>query len=194
MNGKVKLKKYYYILLQKVFKFASWHLNSIEIRPYAKWIVDRINKMIQVGTINSGIIMEIGCGLGDIIANIKYNEKEGYDIEENVIKASKWAHPGIKTKKGTFTDIKGKKIGILITVDFLFNIDEEQIIKYFSDIVESNYIDRILLDEVPSPPYKYGHDYLKIMMELGYKLEYKSRGFSVSGGYRKILIFRKRME
>ena len=80
---------------------------------------------------------------------------------------------------------------MLITVNFVFSLEEKVFQKGFSDIISQNKIDRIVIDEVPCPPYTYRHNYIQYFKSMGYFLEYKSRGFEVVGGRRYLLFFKK---
>lgn len=174
----------YRVLLYKIFHFHPWHIS--EEKPYAVWLINKINGM----NIN-GRIVEIGCGLGDISAGIKSWDKIGYDIDKRVIRAAKFTHPFLKTKVGTFNDITGQKISLLIAVNFLHAVNEDMFRDYFRRLIVKNVVDRIIVDEVPCPPYEYAHDYENYFSKSGYVLEYRSKGFEVMRGRRKILIFRK---
>ena len=57
------------------FRFDKWHTSPFENRQYACDILSEIK-----GRINKGAILELGCGLGDIIGKTNYKEKYFYDI------------------------------------------------------------------------------------------------------------------
>lgn len=59
-------------------------------------------------------------------------------------------------------------------------------------MLRHNEVEMIVVDEVQSPPYQYAHDYEKLFVELGYTLEYRSRGYvGYKRSIRKILYFRR---
>lgn len=182
--------KEYKKLIIKLFHIDRWHLFDFDERPYAVWIVKRINKLNV-----KGLIVECGCGLGDILAHICCKKKIGYDIDKNVIRGGHFIHPFLKLYEGSFGDINNKKIEVLIAVNFLHVIRPEDIEKIFTSVVEHNDIDRIVVDEISGEAYKYNHEFESLMNSLGYKLEEKSRGFaSYKGARRHIMIFKKIFE
>lgn len=61
-----KLKKMSLRAFKNVFGYGEWHISPINERQYAIDIVKWINDFISMGT-----IVEIGCGIGEIIGNIK---------------------------------------------------------------------------------------------------------------------------
>ena len=173
--------------LYRRIHFDQWHLDSADKRPYAVYLIRRINSM----QLTDGTVVELGCGLGDILAGIHAADREGYDIDGKVIRAARMAHPFLKTYTGSFGDIRGRRISLLIAVNFLFTLDEHSFRKNFDRLLRNNEIDRIVVDEVTCPPYQYGHDFVKYFKARGYKTEYRSRGFAASGGRRRLLFFRK---
>lgn len=60
-----------YRILHIFFHFDKWHMNAIyNITPYKKEVVKIINE------IRPKFVIEIGCGLGEIISRIKAYKKE----------------------------------------------------------------------------------------------------------------------
>ena len=80
--------------LQKIIGFDKWHLSNFKERTYVLSTVNRINELIQDGKVSSGTVLEIGCGLGDIISSIRWQNKLGYDVDK--ILAARILHPGMR--------------------------------------------------------------------------------------------------
>lgn len=184
-------RKQYYIILQHIFRFNQWHTATIYEREYAMWIRKKVNSLLPRKP--RGQIIEVGCGLGDILAEIHVpnSQKKGYDIEGNVIRALKFAHPGLCGKVGSLNSIKNQTIDVLIAVNWLHALDDDWFRHNTAYVVKHNQINRIIVDTVPAPPYDYTHDYIGFFKEHGYILETKSRGFRCMGVMRHILIFKK---
>ena len=176
-------------------KFSSFKLYEILAKQGSKGHCIRLS-FTDSGRINrmslSGEVIELRCGLGDILSNLKVRDKEGYDIDAKVIKAAKWAHPFLKVHVGSFDEVHGKKISLLIAVNFLCSINDDILWACFNRLIFNNDIDRIVVDDVPCSPYKYAHDYIYYFNSVGYVLEFKSRGFEAVGGRRYLLFFKKR--
>ena len=69
MNLKAYLKKIIRMILMLFFKFEWWHTSPIDNRKYAMDIVSKLNDRSSRGS-----LIEIGCGLGDILANAKFKK------------------------------------------------------------------------------------------------------------------------
>lgn len=179
--------------LQKIIGFDKWHLSSLNQRPYAVSTINRINEMIQNGEISSGTVLEIGCGLGDIVSSIQWRDRRGYDIDRRAILAAKILHPGTVFKAGSFHEIRGQRISVLIALNFLHQMNEEDCFQYFEELFHCNEVGLIVVDSVQSPPYRYAHNWEEFFGRLGgYELEYKSRGYTAwKNSRRKILYFAK---
>ncbi|MDE7198675.1 MAG: hypothetical protein K2O15_07300 [Lachnospiraceae bacterium] len=54
---------------KKRYPFVNCHLESINDRPYAQEVVLSVQKYIDNNAIHR--IIEVGCGLGDVIGNMK---------------------------------------------------------------------------------------------------------------------------
>lgn len=172
----------------KLFKVEEWHYGSgAEQRPYSICTYNLINGMKPLGK-----VVEVGCGLGDILSKIETKNKVGYDINPNVIKASKIIHPKLKTCVGSFDDIRNEEIDILYCVDVLHILPDNDFRKKYEELIEENKIENIIVDFVPSPPYQNSHDYIPFFAENGYSLAYESRPFAAYGtAKRRIMLFKK---
>lgn len=70
------IKEKIYLLLQKLFSFNLWHVSPINFRPYALEIINFVNNYISLNkNQNADAIIEVGCGLGELIGNITYRLK-----------------------------------------------------------------------------------------------------------------------
>lgn len=179
------------IRLQRLYNkygFEKWHLVPTICKPYVNDIISFINNNKI-----DGYIVEIGCGLCDILGKINTKEKMGVDMSTAVLNAAKHLYPQIEYKEGSFDDIVGINIDTLIAVNFTHNISDEDMITYLHNLLTSNTIKRIILDEVYGEGYRYKHDYLSILQKINPQIviekemgPYESAGF----GERKIYIFK----
>ena len=186
-------RKRLYKVLQKIFKFDKWHISSIKERDYAMYLVKYINDNLYDLAYSKKII-EVGCGLGDIISSVKIKntEKIGYDLSAKVIRIAKIIHPNCKFNVGSFNEINNEKIAVLIAVNFLHGFDEHTIEEWFNYVIQNNDINMIVVDKVRTPPYEYSHDYEVLFNKMGYRLFHKSHGFFAwEWSRRHILIFKK---
>lgn len=181
-----------YIILQKFFQFHKWHTIPVEERPYGMEVIKWCNKLLMKDKdAKKGVVIEVGCGLGDIlfkISTLKKN-KMGYDIDEKVIRAAPIVHPGIRFQVGEFApNIRGEYISILITVNFLYSLDSEYVEKEFQKLVSNNNIKYIITETMylAMPNYPYSHDMDKF---LGKKYTcIRKKGFEANEHSRRYIL------
>ncbi len=187
-----KLKKRVYGILQKKYPFINWHLTSINDRPYAQEIVVSVQKYVNKGNI-CGII-EVGCGLGDIIGNIRRGKgckKIGFDTDAAVVKAAAILHPSVIFKQGSFKDVPIYVRGggnCLIIVDFIHTMSEEELKAEMEKILTTGGIDLIVFDTFvrhENTVYKYSHIGERFLGNQ-YQCVKKSKGFAAAQGGKKI--------
>ena len=188
-----------YKILQKMFGFHKWHTIPAEQRPYSMEVIKWCNRLLKKESkenINKSII-EIGCGLGDIVAKIKTKNsgKVGYDIDEKVIKAAKILHPKTKYKVENFApDIRGQEILMLITVNFLYCLDSNTVEKQFKKIISNNNIKYIITEVMypATPNYPYSHN-MDMILGNDY-ICIKKRSFAAAEHSRRFILLYKKKE
>ncbi|MCD7724859.1 MAG: hypothetical protein LUI12_04815 [Clostridiales bacterium] len=99
-------------------------------------------------------------------------------------------HPFIKFKKGSFVNVKGRRISFLICVNVLHSVKNAE--SNLKAIIKNNDIAYLVVDKVQSPPYQYSHEFNSIFENLGYHLYKESQRFEAAyGSSRKVLIYKK---
>lgn len=77
-------KKISYRLLAHRYRFDPWHAKSpFECRAYKREVVRLVNDL------RPGVVVEVGCGLGEIISRIENCRRVGFDIDANVVEAAR---------------------------------------------------------------------------------------------------------
>ena len=69
-------------LLKYFFKFYPFNLIPTQSKQYCIDIISHLNKRETKES-----VVEIGCGLGDILRNINFKKKYGYDKQMEVLNA-----------------------------------------------------------------------------------------------------------
>ena len=134
--------------LQKKFNFMNWHAEGcFECRPYKRQILEIINN------ISPESLVDIGCGLAEILSKSNAKYKYGIDPDLSVIRAAKYLNPKIKFFKGNsdflFKMIKDKKINIkseslLIASGWTHNINKNELEIFLKKSL--NYFNYIIID------------------------------------------------
>ena len=158
-------KKKQNLILQQKYGFDKWHLSPVEHRPYSLWAVKKIKQICHAEQLSS--VVDVGCGLGNIISKIPAPKRYGFDISKEVIEAAKEKHfsSDIWFEAGSFDDISGMNIDMLIALNFTHTIEPVALKKYFNDICGKNTIKYIVVDSHPLG--EFFHNYSDILSGRG---------------------------
>ncbi len=78
-------QKLFRLILMLFFRFDRWHTSPVGNRKYAQDIILELDMLP-----NRDSILELGCGLGDIVGKVQYKNKYFFDISPNVLRAAKF--------------------------------------------------------------------------------------------------------
>ncbi|MBF0274883.1 MAG: class I SAM-dependent methyltransferase [Nitrospinae bacterium] len=175
-------------IVSVLFRLERWHsIAPYECRAYKKLVVGIVNEL-QPHT-----VVEIGCGLGEIISRVNAAGKHGFDREENVIKVAKMLC-SIENNfhVGSFDEVKSLKekiIDVLIMVNWLHDLDGSHIRGEIEEILKVKEIKYIIVDEVHTfrEGYRYHHDFEQCFHGIAEKIKDVDDGYD---NYRKISLFK----
>jgi hypothetical protein len=159
-NPLVYLDKLFRILLYYIFRFDKWHISVLGEKRYAMEIIRYCNSLKR-----DKQVLEIGCGLGDILRNVESFRSFGYDRDVNALKAAVFLslfRPGrVSFKSHVFPkdEITGK-YDVIILVNWIHGIEpsvlRENLHSLFSFNLTTNGI--IIIDTVHEERYMYNHN------------------------------------
>lgn len=164
MNFQLYFKKFFRIVLMLFFRFDWWHTSPMDNRKYARDIISELNRRVSRGS-----LIEIGCGLGDILAKAHYDRKYFYDICPKVLSAAKFEQnfsrtPSINSFKTfnllTDTVEKNLKFDAIVLVNWIHGYDSETLKSRLTKIVNNNLNKKglIAFDIIDkNPSYKFNH-------------------------------------
>lgn len=134
-----------YKRMQKIYGFETWHLSPYEWREYLQKTASYINMH------NAKKVVDIGCGLGDLLRHINADIKIGIDIHEEVITAARALNDKVITYRvGSFNDITGEKdIDYMITLNFTHGGTEKVWNELYHAVARKNDIRHFIVDTVP---------------------------------------------
>lgn len=184
----LNLRKMLIYILQRIYKFNDWHLSLLDERPYALEVVRECSKLYNTGGV---CVVEIGCGIGEIIGHIHAPNslRYGYDINEANIKAGRIMNRNVCFRLGTFGDVDIGKIDCLIMVDFTFIIEPQKLAYDMKELLSRNDVKRIVIDTYRNnvgTEYTYSHSGNMLFGEE-YFLNKRSRGFRAAHGARRYI-------
>jgi len=143
------IKREYYKKLQKQYGFYEWHISPYELREYAQVVAKYVNK----SDCGNGLIVDVGCGLGEVIANIDKDNRVGYDLDNTVIELAPSVHKREKVvfRTGSFEELcsdyeKGTKIAYLITLAFMQGSTEDKWRDIYHKVAEHFDVEHFIID------------------------------------------------
>lgn len=154
-------------ILYKIFKFDKWHAQTVIGNHYVPLIIRTINSS------KANNVVEIGCGLGEIILNIKATNKLCLDQSQEVLKAASFISK-LKFVKAFFkkfdfiNDNLIDKHDVIIMVNWPHLISEKILREKFSILFNNNLNKSgfIIIDTVSDENYRYNHDIYLLTQNL----------------------------
>ncbi len=166
----------------------EWHIYPRRQKPYCSDIVKYIRDKSK--SVEKDSIVELGCGLCDIIGDrrLKTFERYGYDIDKAVISEAKLHHKDVCLECGSFDNVGiGKKISFLITINFLHLIPKEKLKNSLKRVLSDNQVDCYIADDVTG---NYLHKFsIEEVVPDNYILENTIGVYPSDGGVRRVKAF-----
>ncbi len=185
-------------LLVRLLRIDSWHegdYSGKEYAVYASHVVGKIVKDYEKEYANKHIqVVEIGCGLGDIIGNINYDTRflMGLDCSKRIIIAAKILHPCITFKIGSFSNVDNEREICLILVNFLHFMNPQYVRKAIKDVLKRNRVKYVVMDELRNTEdseYKYEYDGKELLGDK-YFVRYCSKRIKAAhDAYRHVYVY-----
>lgn len=143
MLGGIKREKH--IRLCKKYHIDSWHVSPYELRKYVQVTATYVNSK------KADVVVDIGCGLGEMLRHINADIKVGFDVQEEVIKVAKMlSKDNITYSVGSFDKVNmSVPIDYLITLNFMHGSTAETWKSCYHDIAKRNEIRHFIIDTVP---------------------------------------------
>lgn len=138
------IKKIKYMQMINKYHFDTWHLSPYEWKEYAQACVRYLN------TRNCKTVVDIGCGLGEILQHVRADKKIGLDLQEEVIMAARELNGSeIDFETGSFGNLTEYPIDYLITLNFMHGRPENEWAKTYHMAAIRNDVRHFVVDTVP---------------------------------------------
>ena len=146
-----------------IFGFDSWHLSRLSERPYALAIIAFLNSRPEA---KRQSVVEIGCGLGDILRHLHFRRRLGLDRDPRVLAAARIlaiVHRVSDLRLEQFDAPHATLSGTfdaIVMVNWIHQIEPERLRDWIAGRVMSNLRPGgcLLLDTVRDLAYDYNHD------------------------------------
>ena len=176
------IKKVRYMQMINKYHFDTWHLSPYEWKEYAQVCVRYLNSH------DCKTVVDIGCGLGEILQHIKADKKIGLDLQEEVLQAARELNSGeIDFVVGSFGELIENPIDYLITLNFMHGGTEDEWMEIYHTAAIQNEVGHFVVDTVPEKAFDsatHSLDWSKILPD-NYK-RIKRLGPFLSGRYVEI--------
>lgn len=152
------LKVAHYRFLWIFFKFDSWHINARN-RPNYVETVHKFANMVE----DRNVVMEIGCGLGNLIKGCNFDYRIALDNNLEVVRAAKFLNFFSSTKVdyflGSFEQaLEKRNVNLLILVNWIHNVPSGLLEESIARIIESSLsLDSYIISEGVSK-YQFYHN------------------------------------
>jgi SAM-dependent methyltransferase len=148
-------------VLQWIFGFDRWHVNRLADRPYALRVIAYLNELPDD---RRGRVVEIGCGLGDILRRLQFRERLGLDDDPSVLRAAR-VLAGVSRRRPRFAEFTfphplDGRYDAIITVNWPHLVDEERLRPQLAAYVNEHLSPAgvLIIDTVRDPAYTHHHD------------------------------------
>ena len=154
------MKTLHLYFLQRKYGFDNWHVMAdYSCKPYKKQVVDIVNSLP-----NMDIAVEVGCGLGDILARTNIKNRIGIDIDQKVIDCASLLRPNLTFHWGGLDNVEkyiDKKNMVMIAINWTHNIHFGDLVRNFSKVINEYSKNCYILVDIIKPDteknYKYKH-------------------------------------
>lgn len=169
----MRLQRAYRLFLCLLLGIERWHASSEERHPYRKEILRRLQSQ------KPDALLEIGCGLGDILCRVMARQRLGGDVSTRVLWAARLSHPwhwlvnGANFRKMSLGDPVQGSFDSVVCVNFIHLIAPADLRTHLSTLVRDNLAPGGLLvfDVVRNPQYRFNHDSVYLLEGLDLQVE-----------------------
>lgn len=183
-----------YIMFGFKNQWGGWFLFAgiFECNPYKKVVINAVNKF------QCEVVVELGCGLGDIIRRVNGSQRIGIDIDRNIVKAARFLckRDNIEFIVGSFkelNDLAITKIDCLIMINFLHRLPLDTVKEELNKLLFSKQVSYIVVDEiVPGmmPGFKYYHHDFDLVLNRKNNKYYKYNETLCPTNERRIKVYK----
>ena len=154
-------------LLRQAFGFDIWHVNRLSDRSYAQAVISFLNALPAT---RRGSVVDIGCGLGDIIRRLRFRHRLGLDADRSVLRAARLLAnarllTGLRFDEFLFPrDRLSGRFDAIIMVNWPHLFDSETLRCWTTDCLRDHLTPEgiFVIDTVADPAYRFHHSILDL--------------------------------
>lgn len=159
-------------LLRLFLPFDPWHRMPLAAKDYALGIIEHLNSLSRD---RRGRVADIGCGLGDILLNLRFEDRLGLDNDSAVLRGAEIIRKTHLRGKARFTVCSFPKVQLdggfdaMIMVNWPHAFPPDPLKNGISRIFRDNLNDGgcLIIDTVSKNGYPYRHSADFLLGDLG---------------------------
>jgi SAM-dependent methyltransferase len=163
--------KFLRLLLFSYYRFDKWHVHPLSRRKYALDIIKYLNKKPAS---ERQVIIEIGCGLGDLLRSVRFEKRIGYDLDANALRAAKWLSKVTFNQSIVYNWFKFPEsrldgtANVIILVNWVHHIVPDVLKQKIEEYFNGHLLPagEIIIDTVQSSGYKFNHSISYLTSDL----------------------------
>jgi SAM-dependent methyltransferase len=172
-NPAMRLQLAYRKMLCNLLGIERWHAGGEERHPYRQEILRQLHARAPTS------MLEIGCGLGDILCRVPAGSRLGCDVSARVLWGARLSHPLQWLLRGTrfatlrLGDPVQDRFDAVVCVNFIHIIPPSELQAALRALARDNLAPGgvLVFDVVSNPQYRYNHEPEFLLKELGLEAE-----------------------
>lgn len=155
-SARLGMERVFLRVLRHIFKFHPWHAEATKSARAYRQTAARI-----VDSLNPDTVVEIGSGLGYILAGISAPHRFGFDVDMGAVRAARFLHGrGISFTHGSFSSIGLPAMDVLILINWIHEVSPQALEVSLKPLLPRT---RFLLVDAIDPEgdrsYRFKHDF-----------------------------------
>ena len=155
LRGRIAIDRAALQLLRLRYGFAPWHAESpLSSRPYRRELARLIDSLAPT------TVVDVGCGLGAMLALVGAPDKAGYDIDPGAIRAARRLHGRKATfRVGGFDAVVEPSIDVLVAVNWIHDFDPARLDAWLTPLFARTHFLVVDAVDLGEPGYAHHHDF-----------------------------------
>lgn len=148
-------------LLRHRYGFAPWHVRATyDFKPYKRMVVEAVTEL------RPRSVLEIGCGLGDIVSRVPGRIRVGLDADPGAVNAARRLHPQVAFERadlnnavGTLQRLDMSQFDVLIMVNWPHLVSPAELVVSVKDVQAATNVGYLVIDLIhpETAGYLYAH-------------------------------------
>jgi SAM-dependent methyltransferase len=155
-SARLEMERVFLRVLRHIFKFHPWHAEATKSARAYRQTAARI-----VDGLNPDTVVEIGSGLGYILARIAAPHRFGFDVDKGVVRAARLLNGrSISFVHGSFSSVTLPSMDVLILINWIHEVSPKTLEESLKPLLPRT---RFLLVDAIDPDgdrgYRFKHDF-----------------------------------